>query len=99
MSIDKGALKFKCPILWVQFKKHMLAVSKLSRHCFGVAFKLRPRASRQSAAPHLEEAARLPCLATLMPALAITNEAVVEILNVLEWSPPVPTISKTSSLG
>ena len=35
----------------------------------------------------------LPCLATVMPAPAATNEATVEILNVPEPSPPVPHIS------
>ena len=54
-----------------------------------------PSASRQSAAPDLEEAARLPCLATLVPPEAMTNEEVVEMLNVLEPSPPVPTMSRT----
>jgi hypothetical protein len=41
-----------------------------------------PSASRQSAAPHCEEAARFPCLATLTPADAQTMAEVVEMLNV-----------------
>ena len=55
-----------------------------------------PRLSSTSAAPDLLEALLLPCFATGMPAAAITNEEVVEILNVPELSPPVPTISRTS---
>lgn len=63
----------------------------------GVTLMLTPRASRTSAAPLLEEAARLPCLATGVPAAATTSEEVVEMLNELAWSPPVPTISRTGS--
>ena len=55
-----------------------------------------PKASRQSAVPHLLDAARLPCFATGYPAADVTIEASVEILNVFEPSPPVPTISNTS---
>ena len=57
--------------------------------------RLIPRASRQSAAPDFEEAARLPCLATLVPPAEMTKAEVVEMLNVLEPSPPVPTMSRT----
>ena len=39
-----------------------------------------PSASRQSAAPDLLEAARLPCFATGIPAAAITNDEVVDML-------------------
>ena len=48
--------------------------------------------------PHLLEAARFPCLATGIPAADTTNADKVDILKVLEPSPPVPTISKTSIL-
>ena len=41
---------------------------------------LTPSASWQSAVPELEDAARLPCLATLTPADAITKAEVVEML-------------------
>ena len=58
-----------------------------------------PRASRQSAVPLREEAARLPCLATFTPPAAHTRAAVVEILKLPALSPPVPTISKTSMPG
>ena len=57
---------------------------------------LTPSASKTSAAPDLEEAARFPCFATGTPAAAITREEVVEILKELAPSPPVPTISSTS---
>ena len=56
---------------------------------------LTPKASRTSADPHLLLAALLPCFATGTPAAAITIDAVVEILNELEPSLPVPTISRT----
>ena len=57
---------------------------------------LTPRFSSTSAAPLLLETLLLPCLATLAPQPAITNEDVVEILNVLDKSPPVPTMSIAS---
>ena len=57
---------------------------------------LTPSASRQSAVPHREEAARFPCLATFMPPAAATRAAVVEMLKLPALSPPVPTISKSS---
>ena len=56
---------------------------------------LTPRASRQSAVPHLLEAALLPCFATGIPAAEATMADNGEMLNVLEPSPPVPTISRT----
>ena len=55
---------------------------------------LTPSASRQSAVPHWDEAARLPCLATFMPPAAATRAEVVEMLKLWALSPPVPTISK-----
>ena len=55
-----------------------------------------PSASRQSAVPHWEDAARLPCLATFMPPAAATSAEVVEMLKLWALSPPVPTISKIS---
>ena len=55
-----------------------------------------PRASRQSAVPHFEEAALLPCFDTFIPAAAATNAEVVDILKLCALSPPVPTISKVS---
>ena len=56
-----------------------------------------PSASRTSALPNLPEAARLPCLATEAPAPAAISAAVVEMLKVPPWSPPVPQVS-TSGL-
>ena len=46
--------------------------------------------------PLREEAARLPCLATLTPPAAATRAAVVEMLKLCAPSPPVPTISTIS---
>ena len=62
----------------------------------GLCWILTPSASRQSAVPHLEDAARFPCLATFMPPAAATSADVVEILKLCALSPPVPTISKIS---
>src|SRR5215212_1941968 len=59
----------------------------------GVRSSTTPSASRTSAAPHAEDAARLPCLTTLAPAAAATIAAIVEILTVFERSPPLPTTS------
>ena len=52
-----------------------------------------PSASSTSAEPDFDVIARLPCLATGTPAAATTSAAVVEMLNVPEPSPPVPTTS------
>ena len=38
----------------------------------------------------------VPSAVKLMPDAAITKADVVEILKLLEWSPPVPTISSVS---
>ena len=56
-----------------------------------------PSASSRSAAPHADEAARLPCLHTGTPAPATTNEASVDTLIVWLRSPPVPTMSTSRS--
>src|SRR5689334_946103 len=55
-----------------------------------------PRASSTSAAPHADEAARLPCLIIRAPAAAATIVPIVEMLTVCAWSPPVPTRSVSS---
>ena len=52
-----------------------------------------PSASRTSAEPHAELAARFPCFATAAPAAAATSAAAVEMLKVPAPSPPVPTTS------
>ena len=52
-----------------------------------------PRASRTSAEPQRELAARLPCLATCAPAADATMAAAVEMLKVSQPSPPVPQVS------
>ena len=74
----------------------MLISLRSFTHVSGARLMLMPSASRQSAAPDFDEAARLPCFATLMPAAAMRNAAVVEMLMLPAWSPPVPTISRTS---
>ena len=55
-----------------------------------------PSASRQSAVPHSEDAARFPCLPTFIPPAAATSADVVEMLKLCALSPPVPTISNSS---
>ena len=55
-----------------------------------------PSASITSALPTDDVTARLPCLATATPAAAHRMATVVEMLNVLKRSPPVPTTSRIS---
>lgn len=64
----------------------------------GAQIEHHPNVSSTSAAPHAEDAARLPCLTTLAPAPAATTAAMVEMLTVFARSPPEPTTS-TASLG
>ena len=52
-----------------------------------------PSASSTSADPAWLEAERLPCLTTRAPAPAATIAAIVEMLTLIERSPPVPTTS------
>ena len=54
-----------------------------------------PRASSKSALPQRLVTARFPCFATLTPAAATTNIAIVETLNVVNRAPPVPHRSTT----
>ncbi len=58
-----------------------------------------PSASSTSAAPDFDDAARLPCLTTGVPAAATTSAVIVEMLTDPDRSPPVPTMStvRTSS--
>ena len=56
-----------------------------------------PRASRTSAEPAFDEAARPPCLHTGTPAPATTNAAIVDTLMVPLRSPPVPQVSTRRS--
>jgi len=55
-----------------------------------------PSASRVSAPPDSDDAARFPCLTTGTPAAATTIAAIVERLTVFAPSPPVPTTSTVS---
>ena len=59
----------------------------------GSEFKSNPKYSKISALPDIPDIERFPCLATFPPAPAITNDAVVEMLNVFSLSPPVPHTS------
>ena len=52
-----------------------------------------PSASSTSAAPHADDAARLPCLIIRAPAAAATIVPIVDTLTVRAPSPPVPTRS------
>ena len=52
-----------------------------------------PSAASTSELPDLDDAARLPCLATGTPQAATTMAAPVDTLNVPEASPPVPQVS------
>jgi hypothetical protein len=54
---------------------------------------LTPRTVSTSAAPDLDDRARLPCFATGTPQAATTSEAAVETFHVPIASPPVPTMS------
>jgi len=63
----------------------------------GGASTATPSASRTSADPQRLLTARLPCLATGMPAPAVTSAAAVDMLNVSAASPPVPQVSTTGS--
>lgn len=52
-----------------------------------------PSASITSADPQVLLTLRFPCFTICTPAPALTNAAVVLILKVEEWSPPVPQVS------
>ena len=58
---------------------------------------LAPSASSTSALPDFDDTERPPCLATRAPAAAATNIDAVEMLNVCDASPPVPTMSTRCS--
>mmetsp|Transcript_45474 Transcript_45474/g.97436 ORF Transcript_45474/g.97436 Transcript_45474/m.97436 type:complete len:201 (+) Transcript_45474:646-1248(+) len=76
-------------------KKQKLLASSTPGTRSGITSSFAPSASRISAAPLFDEAARLPCLTTLAPAPAAMMPAAVEMLKVSCPSPPVPTISTT----
>ena len=60
-------------------KKQKPALSRSSRHLSVSRAMFTPSASRQSAVPDFDEAARLPCLETSTPEAAMTIAEVVEI--------------------
>ena len=65
----------------------------------GSAATCTPSRSNTSALPHRLDTDRLPCLATRTPHAATTIAAADEMLKVPARSPPVPHVSKTSSIG
>ena len=67
----------------------MPASLSISTHFSGLWSIFTPNASRQSAVPQSDDAARFPCLATFMPADAVMMAVVVEILKLPALSPPV----------
>jgi len=60
--------------------KHRPASSRQRERCAGSSPILTPRAVSTSAAPERDEAARLPCFATLTPQPATIIAAKVEML-------------------
>ena len=81
--------------LWAN-RKHMPGSPNRRTAFSGPWSREIPSASSTSAAPLLDDAARFPCLDTLTPDDAMTMEDAVEMLKLLEPSPPVPTISNVS---
>src|SRR5450756_1058447 len=79
--------------------KPMPAAAMQRLTCSGAMSMATPSASRTSALPHLLVAERLPCLATVTPAPAATRAAAVEMLNVWAPSPPVPQVSRITSVS
>ena len=77
-----GANRNPMPICWM----HSSTIS-----C--CASMLTPSSASTSALPQPLETERLPCLATTIPQAATTKAVVVEMLNVLRLSPPVPQVS------
>ena len=67
--------------------------------CAGVSMMFAPSASRTSALPDFDDTDRLPCFATRAPPAAATNIDAVEMLNVCDASPPVPTMSSSAALS
>ena len=65
--------------------------------CSGFSMMLAPSASSTSALPDFDDTERPPCFATRAPAAAATNIDAVEMLNVCDESPPVPTMSTRCS--
>ncbi len=61
--------------------------------CAPAASISKPKASKVSAAPAFDEAARLPCFATGTPQAATTRLTAVDTLSVWCPSPPVPQTS------
>ena len=76
--------------------KPMPAPATQARTTSSGASRRTPSASSRSADPTDDDAARFPCLATGTPQPATVKAAIVEMLTVCSWSPPVPTMSMAS---
>ncbi len=76
-------------------KQKVMPTSSASRATrSAVRSRRMPSASSTSADPAWLEAERLPCLTTRAPAPAATIAAIVEMLTLIDRSPPVPTTSR-----
>ena len=91
-----GMMYFMAGWRFLAKRKTMPVWSKTRPKSSGFMSRLIPKTSKTSAEPDLEEMERLPCLAIWMPPAARTKAAVVEILKLLDWSPPVPQLSMAS---
>jgi len=96
-SLRTGATCFIAPWWRGAKRKPMPHSSMQAATAEGASSTSTPRAVSTSALPHLEETARLPCLATRAPPATATKAAVVEMLKVCEPSPPVPQVSMSRS--
>src|SRR3972149_851897 len=97
ISLRTGAAYFIAP--WSMGAKRNPMPASLM-HCSTLetsASMLTPSARSTSALPLLEDTDLLPSLATGPPAAEETNAAAVDMLNVMEASPPVPHVSITSA--
>ena len=75
-------------------KKHKFIFFKHSIIFFSSRFIFIPNSESTSADPVKEDTALFPCFATQTPLAAVTIAQIVDMLNVLVPSPPVPHVSK-----
>ena len=92
-SLRTGAACFIAAWWFGANMKPMPVSSMHCATCSGFSMMLAPSASSTSALPDFDDTERPPCLATRAPAAAATNIDAVEMLNVCDASPPVPTMS------
>src|SRR5690606_20782525 len=96
LTREKG---FNASWTWGANKKAMLFSYNNSSTCSLEKYKEIPSASSTSALPALLVMLRLPCLATGIPAPAMTKAEVVLILKLWDRSPPVPQLSRAFGIG